>query len=76
MNIYLNHIEVITRILENPIYKDHFSIYDLSDKSDLFNRLTKMSEDQYSYFKILLNKKKWFDLKNFLDRFLKHKIIN
>lgn len=71
--IHPNHVEVVVNILTDPFNADHFIIYDLSDTEDLYDRIGRMTEKQYSYFKVLWIKNKWFDLKKLLDSFIKHK---
>lgn len=71
--ISLNQIEVlINKFLKDNAYKEHFVIYDL-EVDDLWSRLGKMTEKQYNYIKILVSQKKWFTIKEILDKFLKHK---
>jgi len=70
--ITLNHRSFLHTILNDKFYFEHFKIYDLSNSEDVTKRLGKLSDKQYRYFLLLLNKKKWFDIKKLLDRYLKH----
>lgn len=70
MKISLNNRNQLMRMLNDKFYADHFQIYDLTNLSE---KLENMSNDQYYYFKVLLSKKKWFDIKNLLDKFINHK---
>lgn len=67
--IHLNSLSEIKRIVSDPFYSGHTKIYDLTDLS----KLKDMTETQYRYFLMLLNQKKWFDIKKLLDSFLTHK---
>lgn len=71
-SIALNHIEVVSRFLRDKFYAEHFQIYNLSDSEDVYERISKMSDKQYNYLLVLLNKKKLFKIKKLLDQFLKH----
>ena len=72
--ISLNHLSWLFKLMYNQDYKDHLVIYNLEDKEDVYERLSKMTDKQYYYFFMLLSKKKWFDIKkNLLDKFLTHK---
>lgn len=70
MKISLNQRSELIRLLNDKIYAEHFQIYDLTDLSE---KLENMTEKQWFYFLMLLSKKKWFDIKNLLDKFINHK---
>lgn len=66
----LNNTGQIIRWLEDKFYAEHFSIYNLEDKEDLWERVSKMSDSQYEYIRDLLSKKHWFKIKEILSRYL------
>lgn len=59
--------------LYDPFYAEHFSIYDLSDRDDVYDRVLKMSEKEYKFILVMMDKKHLFKIKSCLDRHLKHK---
>lgn len=71
--IPLNQLGQLMKWLEDPVYKEHFVIYDLSNREDVYSRLSKMTYKQYNYFLALFFKNKWFSIKDLLDKFLIHK---
>lgn len=71
--ITLNHLGWLIKWIYSEDYKEHFQIYDLSDEEDVRERLSKMTDKQYNYYFMLMSKKKWFSIKDLLDKFLKHK---
>ena len=71
--ISLNHLGWLADLLYNKDYAEHFSIYNLDDKVNVKEQLSKMTEKQYYYFFALLAHKKFFSIKDLLDKFLTHK---
>ena len=72
--IYINQLSHLVKLIcDDKFYAEHFVIYDISDREDVWKRLEKMTERQYAYFTALLAKRKWIDIKKLLDNFLKHK---
>jgi len=71
--ISLNHLGWLMTWIYREDYKEHFQIYDLSNKEEVRERLSKMTDRQYSYYLALKANNKWFSIKDLLDKFLKHK---
>lgn len=71
--ISLNHLGWLMEFIYNQDYDQHFVIYDLSDKSEVRERLSKMTDRQYGYFLALKVNKNWFKIKKLLSYFLKIK---
>jgi Mg/Co/Ni transporter MgtE len=71
--ISLNHLNQLMKWLYDKVYTEHMVIYNLEDRDDVYERLSKMSDKQYYYFFSLLSKKQWFKIKDLLDNFLTHK---
>jgi len=71
--IPLNQLGQLIKILYMEDYKEHLLIYDLSDEKSVRERLEKMTLKQYNYFLALFFNKRWFLIKDLLDKFLTHK---
>lgn len=59
--------------LYDPFYSEHFSIYALGDRDDVYDRVLKMSEKEYKFILVMMHKNHWFKIKSCLDRHLAHK---
>lgn len=70
--ISLNHLGWLMEFIYNQDYDQHFVIYDLSDRSKVREQLSKMTDRQYGYFLALKANKKYFSIKDLLDKFLTH----
>lgn len=69
--IPLNQLSNLMKwLVDEDKHKDHLSIFDLSNRDDVYERLSKMSYKQYKYIFFLLGEKSWFKIKEILSKFL------
>lgn len=66
--ITLNHLSWLMKWIYDPVYQDHFSIYNLDDKDSVYEKLGKLSDKEYSFIISMLSRKHWFKIKEVLSR--------